>query len=196
MLKDMSAHYSKSLLIVFLALVTFGLAIGGLIAFIQSYNEVTAKDRALSIRTRIGDYTSFQPIGWLPASLLRALKKWPDHSSCLSDAKAEILRWKDFGSTTEVEVCLSRAFASTATDDEIVETLQANGFTGSFAQFSNSRFTGQTSRISAVCRRSDTPCGHTLKNFWSVPFEIYAYSLSISRYGGYTLDVRVQKLTK
>ncbi len=183
-----------SVSLIFFAIVV--VAVGGLDVFLRSHNDAADEDRALGVRTRIGDYRSFNPIGMLPLSLLLALNRWPDRATCLADQKTSILRWKDFGSTTEVEVCLSRVFVETTTDDEIVAILAANGFAGAMTSTVRSPVNSAKTRVFADCRIRTPYCGLTRNNFWHFPFEIYAFSVEIFRDGSTTLNIKAHKIVK
>ncbi len=200
-LKDMSQNMTKSyrispLSVSLIFFVVVVVAIGGLDVFLRSQNDATDEDRALGVSTRMGDYRSFSSIGMLPLSLVLALNKWPDRASCLADQEASILRWKDFGSTTEAEVCLSRVFTKTRTDDEIVAILAANGFAGAMVRTVRSPVNSAKTRVSASCLIRTPYCGVTLQNFWHFPFEIYSSSVEIFRDGSTTLNIKVHKIAK
>jgi hypothetical protein len=153
----------------------------GIDVFVRTYDEATDQDRARGVRTRIGEYMRFEPMGMFPLPLVLALEKFPDRASCLS-SDGKLLRWADIGSTLEVEVCLSRAFAKTVSDEEIVESLTANGFIGAE---SSPATTGRTNsaktKIAASCTKGKGACSKALENFRHFPFEIYGYSIGISR---------------
>jgi hypothetical protein len=189
--------FRNRLLIIFLTfLAILVLAIGALDAFLRSYDEASDEDRARGVRTKIGDYRSFRPIGTLPLPLILALKKWPDRAACLFDPDGNILRWEEMGSPTEIEVCLSRMFANAATDEEIVAILNDNGFWGARVMPAIGRFNSSKTIVIGTCDRASRPCGYAMENFWSIPFEAYAFSINISRDGHTTLDINVGKSIK
>jgi hypothetical protein len=187
MLRNVSSFVREPFVAPAIALVALALVVSGL----------TPEDRALGIRTRIGDYTSFQPIGHFPIGLVYSLQKWPNRDSCLLDANQEPLRWKEFGSITEIEVCFSNVFGMTMDDIDIVAALQANGFDRASVQPSASRFNSAKTTISALCERAAAPCGLALENFLSFPFvKSYAYSVKIFRLEGITLGIHVVEQVK
>lgn len=194
---NVRSMFKNRLLCVSLAfLASVVLAVGALDAFLRSYDEASDKDRSRGIRTRVGDYTSFRHIGMLPLPLILALEKWPNRADCLSDVNGNIFRWEEISSTTEIEVCLSRVFANVASDEEIVAILNANGFFGAQVMPAIGRFNSAKTNVLGSCGKADRPCGYALANFWSIPFEVYRFSLGISRDGRTTLDINVGKSVK
>lgn len=133
---------------------------GVLDAFLRSRNNPTEEDRALGIKTRIGTYTRFEPMGFLPLSLVFAAYQWPDRAACVSDPEKNVLRWADFGTVEDMEICLSRVLANMAEDDDVVATLVANGFAGSEAMQVVGNLSDKVkTRIGGICKENHYPCG-------------------------------------
>jgi hypothetical protein len=169
--------------------------IGGLDAFLRCYNEASEENRVQGIRTKIGTFTSSDPIGTLPLSLIWAIKQWPDSSACLADPFQRVLRWAELGSRTAIKVCLSRVFNNVGSG-KIAATLTANGFSGASVDAASLSSKGAKYTVSATCIATARPCGVVVNEFMSFPTEAYAYTVRVIPFPDGMTDVRVIPLAK
>lgn len=108
------------------------LSLSALSGYLRSFNEVSPDERQRGpIKTRIGDYVSFDPIGTFPISLITALKKWPTSRDCIENETSRRLRWQAFQSSSELKVCLTRLIAGMNRPENMNALFQANGFKSS-----------------------------------------------------------------
>lgn len=184
-------HYAVVILVAVLVI-----AVGALDTYLRSFDEASAEDRAQGILTKIGTYTSAQPIGTFPIALIWSLRQWPDRAACLSDPGRQTLRWADFGSRTSIEVCLSRVFSNVGSDQEMAAALTANGFNGVSIGPASPRTKLVESTVSGTCMATAQPCGVAVDQLLSFPGKSYSFSARLSRFSNGMTDVKITQATK
>lgn len=108
------------------------LSLSAMSAYLRSFNEVSLNERERGgIKTRIGDYVSFDPIGTLPISLITALKRWPTSRDCIENETSHRLLWRAFRSSLDLKVCLTRLISGVHIQQDIDTIFQENGFKSS-----------------------------------------------------------------